>query len=200
MSHEEGMSGEAVICRIEWEGLVADVGGTVWTSLECAKLVVSGVTPLLVLVFGVVINNAIRSGERSSALRSEIYKAISGDLNDIYCYLSFVGGWKDLTPMDMVARKRAVDKAMFTYRPFFSVELFATYDRFMAAAFEPYAGAGKDARIRSDLVTPDGDRRKHGKYRWKREWEGRFTKERNKDAQRLAYTDFLKQMARDLSV
>ena len=171
-----------------------------WNSLERAKLAVSAITPILVLALGIIINNSVKEGERSTALRSEIYKTVGGDLNDIYCYLSFIGGWKDLTPVDVIARKRAVDKAMFTYRPFFSKELFSTYERFMDEAFAPYGSPGTDARIRSDIETPDGDRRKHGTKGWESSWEDRFTKERNKDAQREAYTRFLEQMARDLKL
>ena len=88
---------------------------------------------------------------------------------------------------------------MYTYKPFFSNELFNTYAKFMDEAFAPYGGAGKDARIRSDIKTNDGDRAIHSKG-WKQEWEDRFTKERNKKEQREAYLQFLEQLARDLSL
>jgi hypothetical protein len=171
-----------------------------WTSLEKAKLAVSILTPVLVLILGIVINNSVKTAERSTGLRSEIYKTIGGDLNDIYSYLAFVGGWKELSPADVIARKRAVDKAMYTYKPFFSKELFATYERFMSEAFAPYGGAGQDARIRSDIATEDGDRRRHTTKAWEAAWEDRFTKERNKAAQREAYDQFLEQLARDLKL
>ncbi len=80
-----------------------------WNSLEKAKLAVSAITPVLVLAMGIVINNSVTEGQRSTALRSEIYKNVGGDLNDIYCYVFLVGGWKDLTPIDIIARKRAVE-------------------------------------------------------------------------------------------
>jgi hypothetical protein len=162
------------------------MGDLPWSGLEKAKLAASFLTPLLVLILGIIINNSIKSTERSTALRSEIYRAIGGDLNDIYSYLTFVGGWKEMTPSDVIARKRAVDKAMYTYRPFFSKELFDTYDTFMREAFAPYSSAGADARIRSDIATIDGDRR--------------FTKEDNNRAQREAYNKFLEQLARDLKL
>lgn len=78
-----------------------------WNSLELAKLAASLLTPVLVLVLGIVINNSIRSGERASALRSEIYKSIGGDLNDIYAYLALVGRWKEMTPRDVIACQEA---------------------------------------------------------------------------------------------
>lgn len=171
-----------------------------WTSLEIAKLAVSILTPVLVLALGIIINNSIKSGERSTSLRSDIYRSIGGDLNDIYSYLAFVGGWKELNPADVIARKRAVDKAMYTYRPFFSKELFDTYETFMREAFAPYGAPGTDARIRSDIATADGDRQIHTLKEWQAGWKDRFTKERNKDAQRAAYDKFLQQLARDLKL
>jgi hypothetical protein len=171
-----------------------------WSSLELAKLVVSILTPLLLLILGIVINNSVKTAERSTGLRSEIYKTVGGDLNDIYSYLTFVGGWKELTPADVIARKRTVDKAMYMYKPFFSKELFSTYELFMSEAFSPYGGAGQDARIRSDISTEDGDRRRHSAKTWESSWEDRFTKERNQVAQREAYNQFLEQLVRDLKL
>ncbi|PKD39129.1 hypothetical protein CWO84_15480 [Methylomonas sp. Kb3] len=170
-----------------------------WESLEIAKLGVSLVTPVLVLILGIIINNSIKTSERATALRSEIYKTVGGDLNDIYSYLAFVGCWKEMTPLEIIAKKRAVDKAMYTYKPFFSNELFHTYETFMEEAFAPYGGSGKDARIRSDISTADGDRQSHSKE-WEVEWGDRFTKERNKLAQDQAYNRFLEQLARDLAL
>ena len=118
-------------------------------------------------------------------------------MNDIYSYLAFVGRWKDLTPLDVIAKKRAVDRAMYTYKPFFSPELFQTYETFMHEAFRTYGKPGKDARIRSDIVTEDGDRSVHGEE-WQEAWKDRFTEGGNKQAQRQAYERFLEQLARDL--
>jgi hypothetical protein len=171
-----------------------------WTSLEKAKLAVSILTPLLVLVLGIVINKSVKTAERATDLRSEIYKNIGGNMNDIYSYLAFVGGWKELTPADVIARKRSVDKDMNTYKPFFSKELFATYKRFMNEAFRPYNPRGEDARIRSDISTEDGDRRIHTTKPWEPSWEDRFTHESNKSAQQEAYDQFLEQLARDLKL
>lgn len=170
-----------------------------WNSLEVVKVITGLVTPILVLILGIVINNSIKDAERSTALRSEIYKSIGGELNDIYSYLAFVGSWKELTPIQILAKKRAIDKAMYTYRPFFSDELFATYERFMQQAFAVYGEPGKDARIRSDIKTADGDRSIHS-VEWNAEWQDRFSKERNKFEQMRAYHDFLEQLARDLHI
>jgi hypothetical protein len=113
-----------------------------WNSLDAAKLIVSLLTPVFVLIFGIIINKSVKNAERATGLRSEIYKTTGGDLNDIYCYLFIVGCWKDLSPAEIISRKRAVDKAMYTYKPFFSQELFDTYHCFMIEAFKPFGGPG----------------------------------------------------------
>lgn len=169
-----------------------------WNSLEVANLLVGALTPILLLIMGIVINRSVRTSERSTALRSEIYKEVGGDINDIFSYLSFVGGWKELTPADVIARKRAVDKAMHTYRPFFSEELFRTYLHFMEESFGTFAGPGQDAKIRSVLATELGDRRLHGRATWDPSWDALFTGEQHKKDQQEAYDRFLRQLARDL--
>lgn len=171
-----------------------------WNSLEKAKLAVSLLTPLLVLILGIIINGSVKTAERSTSLRSEIYQKVGEDLNDIYSYISFVGNWKELTPLDVIRKKRAVDKAMYTYRPFFSEELFSTYLKFMNEAFASYGGAGTDARIRSEIKTKDGDRQKDSTKPWEPLWEDRFSKESNKSAQQEAYDLFLERLARDLKL
>lgn len=87
---------------------------------------------------------------------------------------------------------------MYTYRPFFTKKLFSTYEKFMFEAFRTHWEPGKDAQIRSEIETADGNRRKHTTKGWEPSWEERFTKERNKDAQREAYTRFMAQLANDL--
>jgi hypothetical protein len=70
----------------------------------------------------------------------------------------------------------------------------------MKEAFSPYGSPGQDARIRSDISTEDGDRRKHSVKTWDQAWEDRFTKENNKKVQQKAYDQFLQQLARDLKL
>jgi hypothetical protein len=171
-----------------------------YSNLDIVRLAIDALTPILVLVLGIFVTSSLKKGERSTDLRSEIYKTIGMDLNDIYCYLSFVGGWKELSPIDVIARKRSVDRAIFTYRPFFSEELFITYQKFMHESFRPYGRAGIDACIRSDVESSNGDRRRHCNNKWDPGWENRFTKEQNHEAQREAYAKFLEQLARDLKL
>jgi len=163
-------------------------------------LIVSVLTPVFVLILGIIINKSVKNAERATGQRSEIYKTIGGDLNDIYCYLSFVGCWKDLSPAEVVAKKRAVDKAIYTYKPFFSQELFDTYHRFMIEAFKLFGGPRLDKKYAAIISTQVGDRRLHDLKTWEDSWEHQFTKECNDMAQQIAYEKFMEQLTRDLKL
>lgn len=197
-------SGTAFLCQHIIPRHFIDIGNIkmvepTWNSLELVKIIVSSATPLLLLILGIKINNTIKRAERSTQLRSDIYKDIGADLNDIYAYLNFVGSWKELTPLEIIKKKRSIDKTMYTYKPFFTSDLFEKYNRFMSEAFSIYQFAGSNARIRSKITTHNGDRKMHT-VGWDSSWETCFTDERNEQAQRVAYDDFLKQLALDLGL
>lgn len=143
----------------------------------------------------------MKTGERSVALRSDVYKNIGGNLNDIHSYLNFFGSWKELKPDDVIKRKREIDRQMYTYEPFFTKKMFETYKLYMNAAFLPYAREpGKDAKIRSVIESIDGNRRVHGPKPWQDEWTSAFTNEDNRAKQNAAYQDFLAQLKKDLKL
>ena len=168
----------------------------IWNSLEVAKLAVSAMTPILVCILGVSINSSIKTVD----LRREIYKEVGSSLNDIYCYTAFIGQWKELTPLDVLARKRRVDAAIYTYKPFFSKALLTAYNNYMEASFATYGEAGSDAQIQSAVVTADGDRTRHSLRSWDPLWEKRFTQKENRAQQQITYDAFIGQLAKDLNL
>jgi hypothetical protein len=98
-----------------------------------------------------------REHERLTAVikqRVALWDQISGNLNDVYCYFLFVGQWKQLSPDDVIARKRSLDKTMYSYRPFFSDAFFERYLAFVAASFRTYGGFGEDAQLRTIAIRP----------------------------------------------
>jgi hypothetical protein len=168
-----------------------------WNSLEWAKLLMSTLTPIAVLVIGIMISSNMKETERLGGLRVDIYRQIGGDIQDIYCYLAFVGNWKEQTPLNVIEHKRSLDRTMYTYQPLFSTRLFEAYQKFIGEAFATWQGAGQDARIRSAVATVRGDRAVHI-AEWKPEWAQRFTGEDNKMKQEMALKDFMQQLAVDL--
>ena len=139
-----------------------------WTSLEITKLLVDVIKTLATLSVTVAIfwfgqqytQTATAESARSQKLaaltkqRVVIWADVAGHLNDIYCYFTFVGQWKELRPRDMIARKRSLEKTMYSYRPFFSDVFFSKYRAFVDAAFKQYRGWGKDAQLRTAPVRP----------------------------------------------
>jgi hypothetical protein len=79
--------------------------------------------------------------------RTDAYFKIRGDLNTIYSYIKRVGNWKELTPKEVIALKRTVDREIFCTKPFWSKELIEQYLKFINICFETNRGHGKDAAI-----------------------------------------------------
>jgi len=137
-----------------------------WTSLEAAKLAVASLTPLAVLALGLLVSRSTRrmeslqhANETVVAQRLEVFGQVSPKLNQLLCFVAFVGRWKELTPADALTIKRDVDDVMHINRWLFSDPLFATYEAFMGRLFAMYASVDGDAPIRARISSELGDRR-----------------------------------------
>lgn len=169
--------------------------------LEIAKLIVSALTPVAVVVLGVRINHRLKDLEqrqwRNRKLiekRIEIYDEISPELNDLFCYFMWIGEWQKKSPVEIVAAKRSLDRKVHIYRFLLLPEFFRAYEQFMAVVFSTYNGAGEDARLRTDIGGPDGDRRTSPHFKWLPEWDRRFDVENiaTKDQLSRAYLAVMK--------
>ena len=116
----------------------------------------SFLTPVVILVLGIWAKRIateharrISLNERIIAKRVQIYEQIGEDLNDIYTFILQIGQWKELTPADIIKKKRVLDRTMYVSRPYWSDKAFASYCAFMRAAFEAWTGVGEDAKIRT---------------------------------------------------
>jgi hypothetical protein len=63
---------------------------------------------------------------------------------------------------------------MYVYGHLFDGNLLRSYREFMHTLFETFQGAGEDAKIRSLVRGPDGDRSSHTSPPWNAEWVTRF--------------------------
>lgn len=156
----------------------ASLQGQVWTSLEVAKLVVQLLTPAAVALLGFYFTRVVKRlehfqwrNQRLIEKRIAVYDALAPDLNDLLCYFTFVGCWKDLTPPDVVARKRSVDKKVYLAAPMFSPEFFGTCSKFIGLCYATYQGWGEDARLR----TPTERRRDAAGASWQPAWNHCFS-------------------------
>jgi hypothetical protein len=138
-----------------------------WNSLEVAQLAVAALMPLTLLGLGLIVAQNTRrldsyqhANQTVLARRHEIFQEVAPKLNQLLCFMAFVGRWKEITPADVLSLKRDVDEVMYTNRLLFSDELFATYQAFMARFFAMYATIDSDALIRARISFDLGDRRK----------------------------------------
>lgn len=138
-----------------------------WNSVEVVTLVVDGLTPVTVVVLGVIFARASGKVEQVQwanqtlvTRRLEIFGKLAPGLNQLLCFATFVGGWKETDPRKAVAIKRDLDQIMYANKVLFSDELFAAYQEFMSSLFLMFATTDADALVRAPISHPLGDRRK----------------------------------------
>jgi hypothetical protein len=181
-----------------------------WSSLEIAKLAVAASIPLAVIGLGWWITLLTKRLEHSQWVnqklvekRIEIAEELAPTLNDLYCYFRWVGGWKDLSPTDVVDRKRRLDRTVHVNLPFMSPACAVAYDKFMSTLFATYAGAGQDAKLRTTLTSIWGDRRAdyRGATAWNSDWDCMLTdRAADRDELRARYTALMSELARQTGV
>lgn len=156
---------------------------SVWNSLEIAKLLVSGLTPMVVLAVGFWVQRllkAIESAQWKSRTviewRIKVYEEFSPILNEIYCYLVYVGDWKATTPPEILNRKRVLDQRFNIVRPLFSEQFTTIYNNFIDLCFRTYRGKGIDAGLRTGFQS----RKEALGESWDETWENLFVESADK--------------------
>ncbi len=185
---------------------MSNASGSPWNSLEVVKLVVSGLTPVVVLLLGIWISRLARRLEELQwanrtivEWRIKVYDEVATLLNDLVCYFTFVGNWKELNPHQVVSLKRDLDKNIHIAAPLFSKRFLSLYFEFIHACFETYSGWGRDAQLR----TPIDRHRKAAGDHWKKEWEELFSPAENcidPSVVRVAYQALMRDFAGELGV
>jgi hypothetical protein len=137
-----------------------------WTSLQIATLAIDALTPLTVAGLGVLLARTSRRIEQVQwanqtvvTRRLDIFAQLAPGLNQLLCFATFVGSWKDIQPAHAITIKRQLDQTMYASKVLFSSQLFGAYHQFMATLFAMYATTGADALIRAPIASQWGDRR-----------------------------------------
>ena len=137
-----------------------------WTSVQIATLAVEALTPVTVAGLGVVLARNSRRIEQVQwanqtvvTRRLDIFGQLAPGLNQLLCFATFVGGWKEIQPKQAIAIKRQLDEIMYANRVLFSEDLFAAYHRFMATLFAMWATTDADAHLRAPVKSQWGNRR-----------------------------------------
>jgi hypothetical protein len=138
-----------------------------WSSVQIVTVVVDALTPLTVAGLGAYLARASRRIEQVQwanqtvvTRRLDVFAQLAPGLNQLLCFATFVGGWKEIQPRQAIATKRQLDETMYANRVLFSDPLFAAYRQFMATLFAMYAATGTDAQLRAPVKSKWGDRRK----------------------------------------
>jgi hypothetical protein len=138
-----------------------------WTSVQIVTVIVAALTPLTVAGFGAYLARASRRIEQVQwanqtvvTRRLDVFAQLAPGLNQLLCFATFVGGWKEIQPRQAIVTKRQLDEIMYANRVLFSDELFAAYHQFMTTLFAMYASTGADALLRAPIESRWGDRRK----------------------------------------
>ncbi|HUY47082.1 MAG TPA: hypothetical protein VMV92_15340 [Streptosporangiaceae bacterium] len=137
-----------------------------WTSLQIATLAVDALTPITVAALGVLFARTSRRIEQVQwanqtvvARRLDIFAQLAPGLNQLLCFATFVGGWKEIQPKQAIAIKRQLDETMYANKVLFSEQLFAAYHQFMTTMFAMYATTDADAHLRAPIESRWGNRR-----------------------------------------
>jgi hypothetical protein len=137
-----------------------------WNSVQIVTLVVDALTPITVVVLGVLFTRASRRIEQVQwanqtvvTHRLNVFDKLAPGLNQLLCFATFVGGWKEIDPRKAIAIKRELDQIMYANKVLFSDELFAAYHRFMTVLFAMFSTTGADAKVRAPIESKWGSRR-----------------------------------------
>jgi hypothetical protein len=177
-----------------------------WNSLEVVKILVALLTPIAIFVFTKQTNEKLDqnnklldNNKRVFENRQTFYDKVGTLLNDFYCYHMYVGHWKDMTPSDIVKKKRTLDQLVYTYSPYFDTTFKPAYDAFMTATFKPYQKMGGDAKIRSEYKV-HLDYCKKDSILNETEFAEKFSEEDNRTQVFNTYFSLLKEIAKELNL
>jgi hypothetical protein len=126
--------------------------------LEYARLGVSALTPVMTGLVGMLIVRVGHRMSRNQQLHGELmrkrltlFEDIAPKLNDIFCFYHAVGHWAELSPEEVIKRKRAIDRVIQVNRYLFRSEFWQAYKTFEEAHFEMFSAPGQPARLRLDM-------------------------------------------------
>lgn len=152
------------------------------TTLEIVKLSVQALTPIVVGYIGWKVSKRLKDIEQNqwanrkiTEKRIQIYEEVSPLLNRLFCYFNYVGDWQTHSPKDIVATKRKLDHKIHVNRYLLEEDVFDAYHKFIHVLFEHYTSAGEDAKLKTLIVSPDGDRSKSPSFQWADEWKNCFS-------------------------
>lgn len=156
-----------------------------WNTLEAAKLLVGILIPLSIVWLGWYLTQYLRQFEQQMGhsfwanqklieRRLQLYDDMSPLLNRLLCFYTWTGYWKDISPKDVLEARSQLDKMVNIYLHLLGDPFFTEYRKFLDMLIVPSPGAGVDAKLRSNIRGPYGDRTLDSNYEWDNRWDALF--------------------------
>ena len=149
-------------------------GRDLWDNVQ---LVSTMLLPVITAFFGIWILHITKKIEHSQwknqkliEKQIDIWETVGPMINDLYCFCSRLGQWKEMSPPRIIETKRTLDRDIFVNRPFFSTDFFVQYLKFTSECFDTFQGHGVDAKIKSPVL-----RHKDARNDWDAEWDDLFS-------------------------
>ncbi|MCK9900148.1 hypothetical protein CC117_12585 [Parafrankia colletiae] len=178
-----------------------------WTGLEVAQLAATTLVPVSVAGIGFWISQITKRLEANQWLNQQLVErriifvdAVSARLNDLYCYYLWIGGWKEISPAEIITWKRELDRTFNINRPFLTQSCLDSYQAFIRTLFETYAAPGRDALLRTTIRSPNGDRSAAYPRTWQASWNAMFARSGEADHAKVIarYDDLIHELGRQV--
>lgn len=175
------------------------------TKYEIIRLIIFATIPITVGIIGFFLNKRIKSFEHMQwtnqkmiSKKLEVYDELVPKINDILCYFTFIGSWKEFKPEEMIILKREVDKIVYVNSPLFKDEFLKKYNEFIDNCYSSYSGWGNDAKLKTNFL-----RRKEVNKEWVVSWEEYFVDEdkiTKTEIVKKSYINFVTFFAKEISL
>jgi hypothetical protein len=152
-----------------------------WNSLEVTKLAIGLLTPAAVAGLGFYLQRASErlhnkqiANQKIVEKRLAIYDEIAPMLNDLLCYFTYVGRWREMDPPEVIKLKRELDKKLHLAAPLFPASWAEHARAFTHACFKTFGREwGQNAQLRTQWKNRSGVHTNP----WQQEWEVCFCDE-----------------------
>lgn len=175
------------------------------TDYQILRLLISAITPLVVVIIAFMVNKRIKKFEHSQwrnqkliSKKLAVYEELIPKINDILCYFTYIGTWKKFTPEDIINLKRDTDKIAYVYAPLFEKNFLKEYNIFIDNCFRTYSGWGNDANLKTDIV-----KRKESNNDWVTSWDDLFVDKKDITDPKViqkSYITFVKFFAQEIKM
>ena len=130
--------------------------------------------------------------------RMALFGDMAPKLNDLLCFGTYVGHWRELTIEDALRTKRELDSLYYTHLFLWSDTFGRAYEEFIDNCFATSGGEGTVAKSKANI---DRHRRSIGHENWPVAWNDRFVESKSRTTRstlNLSYRRLQQAMSEDL--